>query len=259
MPGFRRFVLSLLSLFLFVLAIYVRANAAGSESTSSSEKPADPPAIVIGFVGGYVGHDNPVHADVQLAARLKREYSRANVHVQAFENHRGEQARLEILKLLDTDHDGRLSAEEKQRARIILYGHSWGGAESVYVARKLQRDGIPVVLTIQVDSVAKYRRNDSVIPANVEQAVNFYQAKGLVKGESKIRAADSERTRILGNFRFDYVHHPVSCSSYPWWDRYLVRSHTEIECDPNVWNQVEALIRSNLPAPPNSLAVTAAE
>ena len=34
--------------------------------------PALPPAIVIGFVGGFISHDNLVHAEVQLAARLRR-------------------------------------------------------------------------------------------------------------------------------------------------------------------------------------------
>ena len=208
---------------------------------------------MIGFVGGYVSHNNPVHAEVQLAARLKSEYRNANVRVAAFENHRGEQARREIYKLLDTDQDGSLNAEEKRRARIILYGHSWGGAESVYLARELGKDGIPVLLTIQVDSVEKRYRNDSLIPPNVQQAANFYQTKGLVRGQSKIRAADPERTRILGNFRVDYAHHPIDCANYPWWDRYVVKPHTEIECDPNVWSQVEALIRSNLP-PPGPLA-----
>jgi len=66
-------------------------------------------------------------------------------------------------------------------------------------------------------------------------------------------AVDPERTRVLRNFRFDYMHHPVNCSSYPWWDRYVMRSHTKINCDANMWNQVEALIRSKLPAPPSSL------
>jgi hypothetical protein len=216
---------------------------AGAESASSSGSPA----IVIGFVGGYVSHDNPVHAEVQLAAELRRKYP-AGVHVEAFENHRGEAAHQEILQLLDSDHDGAVSYAEKQSARIILYGHSWGGSESVYLARELGKDGIPVLLTIQVDSVAKNWRNDSTIPPNVAQAANFYQPHGLVRGESKIQAADPARTRILGNFRFDYRGHSIRCSSYPWWDRLLVRPHTEIECDANVWDQVEALIRSNLPA-----------
>ena len=244
MPGPCRFALCLLLVSL--LAISARGQTASGNAKASVA--AESPAIVIGFVGGYVSHDNAVHAEVQLADRLRSEYSPRLVHVEAFENHRGAAARAEILKLLDTNHDGSLSAEEKRQARIIFYGHSWGGAESVYMARDLAKDGIPVLLTVQVDSVTKKYRNDAVIPANVEQAANFYQTKGLVHGESKIRAADPERTHILGNFRFDYSEHPISCTSYPWWDRFLVKPHTEIECDPNVWQRVETLIRANLPS-----------
>lgn len=236
---------------LLAIATCEPAAATDTESGSASESPA----IVIGFVGGYVSHDNAVHAEVRLAARLSGEYPAGSVHVEAFENHRGEQAHKKILRLLDADRDGSLSASEKQRARIILYGHSWGGSQSIYLARQLEKDGIPVLLTVQVDSVAKKGRDDSVIPANVIQAANFYQPHGWIRGESRIRAADPSRTRVLGNFRFDYQGHPVSCSSYPWWDRFLVKSHTEIECDPKVWDQVESLIRSNLAAiAPNSPA-----
>ncbi len=221
-------------------------TACGVARGPASESGSRSPAIVIGFVGGYVSHDNPVHAEVQLAADLRGTYA-AGMHVEAFENHRGEDAHKKILALLDTDHDGSLSASEKQSARIILYGHSWGASQSIYLARELQTDGIPVLLTIQVDSVSKNRRNDSVIPANVEQAVNFYQPHGLVRGESQIRPADPSRTRIVGNFRFDDRAHPISCASYRWWDRFFVKPHTEIECDPNVWSRVESLICSNLP------------
>lgn len=33
---------------------------------------------------------------------------------------------------------------------------------------------------------------------------------------------------------------------YPWYNRFLMRAHTEIECDPSVWEQVDTLIRSKL-------------
>ena len=80
-----------------------------------------------------------------------------------------------LFSLLDTNHDGVLSADEKSRARIILFGHSWGAAAAVMLARDLRREGIPVLLTVQVDSVAKMWQNDSIIPDNVAEAVNFYQ------------------------------------------------------------------------------------
>lgn len=204
-----------------------------------------PAVIVIGFVGGFVRHDDRVHAEVQLADRLREEYG-SSAAVQLFENHRGEDARKSVLRLLDANRTGNLSPEEKQNARVIIFGHSWGASETVELARKLGKDGIPVLLTIQVDSVSKPGENDSLIPANVAQAANFYQLDGFLHGKSEIRAADPQRTRILGNFRSDYKSKPFTCGQYPWYDRAFMKTHIQIECDPAVWNQVESLIRANL-------------
>lgn len=219
-----------------------------------------PSVIVIGFVGGFVRHDNKVHEEVQLADRLRGDFS-SGVSVQLFENHRGEDAHQSVLRLLDANRDGRLTREEKQNARIIVFGHSWGASETVELARKLAKDGIPVVLTIQVDSVAKFGENDTVIPSNVAQAANFYQTDGWLHGKPEIRAADPKQTRILGNFRSDYKSKPFSCGQYPWYDRAFMKPHIQIECDPAVWKQVESLIRSNLSlearvAPPENSPVT---
>jgi pimeloyl-ACP methyl ester carboxylesterase len=152
------------------------------------------------------------------------------------------------LDLLDMNRDGTLTAGEKQNARIIIYGHSWGGSEAIALARELQKDGVPVLLTVQVDSVSKSHQDDALIPANVAQAANFYQPDGLLHGQSEIRAADPSHTRVIGNFRFDYKASPYNCDKYPWYDRVFVKAHTQIECDPRVWEQAESLIRSNLPA-----------
>jgi hypothetical protein len=209
------------------------------------------PAIVIGFVGGFIRHDNAVHGGVQIAERLRKEYP-SGVHVEVFENRRADDARKEILELLDVNHDGKLSPQEKQSARIIIYGHSWGASETVALARQLKADGIPVLLTIQVDSVAKLGEDDSLIPANVAEAVNFYQLNGYLHGRPEIRAEDPKRTQIIGNIRFDYASKPIECSGYSWYARAFEKPHIEIECDPNVLSRVESLIRSHLPSPPQS-------
>jgi hypothetical protein len=201
--------------------------------------------IVIGFLGGFVRHDDPIRSEVQLAARLRKEFA-AEAVVETFENHNGEKAHQKIHALLDVDHDGTLSPAERKTARIILYGHSWGGAEVVIEARRLEKEGIPVLLTIQVDSVNKNGQGDEIIPANVAQAVNFYQADGLLRGESEIRAADTAHTKILGNFQSHYDASPYHCADYPWYNHLFMKAHTQIECDPKVWNQVESLIRAIL-------------
>jgi hypothetical protein len=202
------------------------------------------PPIVIGFVGGFVAHNDAVHIEVQLAKRLSQD---SGFQVRMFENRRGREAHQEVVRLLDADKNGTLSAEEKHQARIAIYGHSWGASEAVALARALARDEIPVLLTVQVDSVRKPGEDDEWIPSNVNQAVNFYQSDGLLHGRPLIRAADASRTQILGNYKFDYKAKPVSCPGYPWFARVFMKSHIEIESDPAVWDQVEALIRSKLP------------
>jgi pimeloyl-ACP methyl ester carboxylesterase len=227
-----------------VLGLFLSGTPARADSAAEA---VASPVIVIGFVGGYVSGDNMVHSEVQLAAKLRSMYP-TGVYAQAFGNHNGKQAYSEIARLLDANHDGTLTAAEKRSARIILYGHSWGASEALTLARHLQNRGIPVLLTIQIDSVEKRHQNDALIPANVAEAANFYQLHGFLRGRSRIRAVDPARTEILGNFRFDYSKTPVNCDSgYPWWDRFVVRAHTEIECDPGVWSRVELLIRAKLP------------
>jgi hypothetical protein len=202
-------------------------------------------------VGGFVGHGNTAHYEVQLARHLTADYPLA-LRVRMFENRHGQQAHREILRALDTDQDGTLSSEEKSRARIAIYGHSWGASEAVTLARTLARDKIPVLLTVQVDSVQKPGEDDRWIPANVTQAANFYQSDGLLHGRSQIRATDASRTQIVGNFRFQYKAEPVSCEGYPWYARIFMKPHIEIESDPVVWQKVESLIRSTLPPVPPS-------
>ncbi|SRR5216683_1582436 len=224
----------------------IPSTGKGDAKSSAEKGDAKAPVIVVGFVGGFVAHDNMVHSGVQLAAHLRSAHP-AGVYVEVFENRRREKAHREILKILNTDHDGKLSDEEKKKAQIIIYGMSWGGSETVALAKELDGEHIPVLLTVQVDSVAKMRQNDEIIPANVSEAVNFYQSDGLLRGRSKIRAADEKRTRVLGNFRFDYKSKNIRCDNYPWYVRVFAKYHTKIECDTAVWKQVESLISSKLP------------
>ena len=229
-------------LLITVLAV---GQTGSTHSGPAAVSRAMPPAIVIGFVGGFIRHDNLAHSEVRLAARLRQAYP-SGMDVETFESYHKGNARNWVLSLLDTNHDGTLTAGEKQNARIIIYGHSWGGNEAIDLARELEKDGVPVLLTVQVDSIS-FRHNDRFIPANVTRAANFYQPNGLLRGQSDIRAADAGRTTIIGNFRSDYTASPYSCEKYPWYDRVLVKTHTQIECDAGVWKHAEALIRAELP------------
>lgn len=218
-----------------------------------AKEPALSPAIVIGFLGGRVKKTNTIHREVQMALHLRQSHA-TGVYAEVFQNTHGPQAFREIQRLLDVNHDGVLSLAEKQHARIILYGHSWGASQTVTLAWQLEDAGIPVLLAVLVDRVSKIGSGDARIPANVAQAINFYQTDGLLHGRPTIQAADPATTKILGNHQFDYKTTHVACDQYPWYARAFMGPHIEIENDPRVWDQIESLIASKLPiekTPPN--------
>jgi hypothetical protein len=217
-----------------------------NKKAAPTQPAAASPIIVIGFLGGHVKKNNIVHREVQVAMHLRQNHS-AGVYAEVFQNAHGRRAFREILRLLDVNHDGVISPEEKLRARIILYGHSWGASETVAMAWQLESDGIPVLLTVLVDRVSRIEEGDPRIPGNVAQAVNFYQLNGLLHGRPTIRAVDPASTQIIGNYQFDYKSAHVACDEFPWYARAFMGPHIEIENDPRVWNQVESLIRSKLP------------
>lgn len=222
----------------------VRAGLAGS-APKSSLSITSRQLIVIGFMGGDVRANNLIHREALMAKDLQQRYPLA-LHAAVFANHDGLAAFETVLQLLDKDRDGRLSDKEKSAARIVIYGHSWGASETVTLARRLNKLGIPVLLTIQVDSVQKSKEEDGRIPPNVREAINFYQSDGLLHGRSVIEAMDPAKTDILGNFESTYRRKPVSCAGYPWYARAFMKSHIEIENDPQVWNRIEALIGSEV-------------
>lgn len=203
--------------------------------------PDSPPYILVGFVGGFVSHTNANHGPVKTAQRLHQN-SPKGAFVEVFENRHRKAALTTILRLLDANQDGVLSEQEKSAAHIMLFGQSWGASAVVVLARELDRIGVPVMLTVQVDSVPKLWQNDKVIPDNVSAAINFYQPHGIIHGSPEIKAADDAKTRILGNYRFDYRQNPVRCEGYSWFYRHITPSHMQSECDPHIWMRVEDLM-----------------
>lgn len=202
-------------------------------------------AIIIGFVGGFVRSDDMKHPEVQFAAHLRKAYPSA-VHAEVFSNHDGKRALRRVLQLLSEDGNGVPTSLEKEEARVIIYGHSWGASQAVTLASDLGRRNIPVSLTILVDSVHKPGHDDAVIPSNVRNFVNFYQTRGLIHGRSRIRASDSKRTNMIGNFQMAYQNRHINCDNYSWIARHLNKPHHEIENDPLVWEQIVSMIDSEL-------------
>jgi pimeloyl-ACP methyl ester carboxylesterase len=198
-------------------------------------------ALVVGFLGGYESWNDPHRGVRQLVLRLR---ARPGVYAESISNHRRGVALTLIRRALDTNRNGRLDADERSRARVILFGQSWGGAAAIETAQELDRLGVPVLLTVQVDSVGVH---DGVIPANVRAAVNFYQHDPLtIQGRGAIRAADPARTAILGNFESSYVFRSVDESDGSWARRTLGGSHAKMELDPAIWARVEQYISDAL-------------
>ncbi len=201
--------------------------------------------MIIGFVGGFVSQNDAKHPEVQFAAYLRHRYPLIEALV--FGNHHGRKALHEVVRMLDSDGDGVLSPDERRESTIIIYGHSWGASETVTFAHALGQMGIPVALTIQIDSIAKPGSTGIIIPANVASAINFYQNRGPLHGLPEIVAADPKQTTILGNILMTYEDRPIDCANYTWYARVFNRPHHEIENDFRVWDRAASLIDSNLP------------
>ena len=202
--------------------------------------------LVIGFMGGNVSGGNLVHREALVARDLQQLYP-LDIHATVFANSDWKSALQTVLHHLDANGAGLPSEQEKQAARIVIYGHSWGASEAVTLAGRLEKLGIPVLLTIQIDSVEKLNENDGSIPPNVREAVNFYQSEGLLHGRISITAMDPKQTTILGNYKMSYREHPIACDGFPWFARAFMKPHIEIENDPAVWERIVALIRTQMP------------
>ncbi len=215
---------------------------AGAATTSSLPAPR---TVVIGFLGGFERWDDQ-HRGVRRVALDLRARQDPSLVAETFGNHQRTAAMRLLKTLLDWNGDGKVDENERASARVILYGQSWGGAAVVKAARELERWHVPVLLTVQVDSVGVA---DAVIPPNVHHAANFFQHDPFtIRGRSEIRAADPERTTILGNYQFSYLFRRVDAppGSASWARRNLGGGHAQMELDPVVWERVENLILSEI-------------
>jgi hypothetical protein len=199
--------------------------------------------LIVGIVGGIERWNDDSRGVPKLAEKI-RALHLPYVHVETVENRRLELAVALIKNAFDRNGDGLLDIREAGSARLILFGHSMGGAAVVALAGKLEQMGIPVLMTIQVDS---FGRDDRLIPANVHRAVNLFQTEGIfIKGEPNIAAMDERTTRIIGNYKFEYRNDPVDMSGQKFIRRMFNTPHDQMAADPQVWNRVEDLILAQL-------------
>ena len=229
-----------LRVLVFSAVVCFAVAAAGQRESQFVTPTPIPPGttLVVGFLGGYDRWDDPHRSVRQLILELRQQ---PGVYAESISNHRRALALTLIRDALDTNRDGKLEPGEKTSARVILFGQSWGGAAAIATARDLEKLGIPVLLTIQIDSVGVH---DDVIPANVRAAVNFYQHDPFttIHGRARIRAADPSETTILGNFESSYEFRSVDEANASKARQVFGGSHTKMELDPVVWSRVEQYI-----------------
>ena len=195
--------------------------------------------LVIGFLGGRERWDNDKRSPRKLALKL-RSTQLTGLHVETLANRKRGLALELIERAFDGDQDGVLDPSERASARIVIYGLSFGGAACVKLARDLSEWNIPVLLTIQIDSVG---RDDAVIPANVRRAANFYQKNGVViRGAGPIRAEEPERTTIIAGCRMNYSERKIDITHVNWFKKLGRVAHSYISYDPQVWTRVEKLV-----------------
>ncbi len=195
--------------------------------------------LVIGFLGGRDDWDDDKRSLRRLALKL-RARRLPGLHVETVENTKRNVALRLVREAFDRNRDGTLDAPERKAARLIVYGQSFGGAAVVKFARQLQELGVPILLTVQIDSVGL---GDGKIPANVRRAANLYQRDGLlIEGEAPVVAEDPQRTEILGNFLYVYKDKEIDLSHESWWRKIFRIPHLKMENDPEVWAHVERLI-----------------
>jgi hypothetical protein len=221
------------------LALCAFASLAQRSSQLTTPMPLPPGStLVIGFLGGY-DRWNDEHRSVRRLVIKLRE--KPGVYSESISNSRRSLALKLIRQALDTNRNGKLDPEEIKNARVILFGQSWGGSTAIATARVLQALDVPVLLSVQIDSVGFH---DDLIPSNVRAAVNFYQHDPFttIHGRKQIRAADPAQTTILGNFASSYAFRSIDESNASKARQIFGGSHTKMELDPLVWNRVEQYI-----------------
>lgn len=209
--------------------------------------------LILGFLGGRDSWEDPRPGVHRLALKL-RSRNLAGVHIETVENKKRDLALQLIRNSFDQNRDGTLDTEEKAAVRLILYGQSFGGAAVVKLASELHPMNVPVLLTVQIDSVG---REDAQIPPNVACAANLFQRDGvLIRGEPEIRPDHPSKTKIIGNFQYHYRDKRIDLSAVPWHKRIFRVAHAKMDLDPEVWSRVEELIldtmKSGCPKPGGS-------
>jgi pimeloyl-ACP methyl ester carboxylesterase len=174
------------------------ANAAPPEGTRQGDPNHAVSCTILyaGFVGALESSNNKRSGIVQIRDSLQGPGYR-DVCAKSFSPYTWNSGETWILQHFPK-HPGRESQDDLASSpKVILIGHSAGGWAMLHVARDLNRRGIPVELTIQVDSVGI---NDHTVPANVKAGAIFHAHDILMFMTTKnLRLEDPARTTLVAN------------------------------------------------------------
>ena len=227
-----------ISIFLLISLGHLAVNAQSPKDLSSPKPLPAGSTLVIGFLGGWDHWDDANRGVRQLALKLRHT---PGVYAESIENHRWGVSLRFIERALDTNGNHKLDDSERRNARVILFGQSLGGRATLRLARALKKRHIPVLLTVQIDSVGA---DDKIVPDNVRAAANLFQHELFTfQGRTKIQAANPRATALLENTQF---HYPAFNANGPqpkgWARKTFGGGHARMEADPAVWAHVESLI-----------------
>lgn len=186
---------------LIAMVVHVRvASPAAAQTRSQVQHINNPEApcriIYVGIVGALETSNNK-HSGLVQIRDLLRGPAYSDVCARSFTPYTWTSSLRWLLQHFPS-HPGRLTDDELKRApKVILVGHSAGGWAVLSVVRNLGRKGIPVELTIQVDSVGI---TDRTVPRNVKTAAIFHARDILMFLTTKrIKAEDPSKTRLAAN------------------------------------------------------------
>jgi hypothetical protein len=171
-------------------------KSASAKTPDRIRRDKDCRIIYLGFVGALEPAHNKMSGVVQIADLLKgNEFP--DVCAESYSPYVWGDG-LRWLLTHFPSHSGIVSADELQNApKVVLVGHSMGGWAMMSVARRLSSRGIPVELTIQIDSVGF---TDYKLPRNVKCAANFHARDPLMPLTTKrLRMEDPNHTKLLAN------------------------------------------------------------
>ena len=103
--------------------------------------------LILGFLGGRENWDDSSRGVRQLAMKIDS-MNISDVHIETLENRKRELALELIMNSFDSNLDGHLDERECSTVRLIMFGHSLGGAAVVKLSHNLRDMGIPVLLTV---------------------------------------------------------------------------------------------------------------